>query len=198
MSLDTPSFGPRRRVLSPEEMALVDEAGKYVAKARDLAARLEQDTAEAIRKGREQGFREGYAAGRRAALEDLAEGVARTRERLTASDEELAGIVLAALERLVGRLDETALARECVRQALSEAADDIWAAVRVCPEDHQALVEDLASLPLTASWPEIRGVEADPLLKRGEIVLETPKGRVHVGLKQQLDRLKAGLQTVET
>jgi hypothetical protein len=28
-------------------------------------------------------------------------------------------------------------------------------------------------------------------------VLETPKVRIHVGLKQQLSRLKAGLQNVE-
>lgn len=198
MSADAPILAPARRVLSPQEMNAIGAAADYLAKARELAARLEKDAAEAIRRGREQGFREGYAAGRRAALEDLAEGVARTRDRLSASDEELAGIVTTALERLVGALDQTELARACVRHALGQAADDIWAAVRVCPEDHQALVEDLASLPLTANWPEIRGVEADPLLKRGEIVLETPKGRVHVGLKQQLDRLKAGLQTVES
>lgn len=188
---------PRRKVLGPDEMRAVAQATTYLARARELSARLESESAQAIAQGREQGFKEGYAAGRRAALEDFADAVKRTRERLAASDEELAGIVMVAVERIAGALDVRDVARACVRHALGEAADDLWAVLRVPPEDHQLFAEDLQGVSITESWPEIRGVEADPLLKPGEIVLETPKGRIHVGLKQQLSRLKAGLQTVE-
>jgi len=188
---------PRRKVLGPEEMGAVAQATTYLARARDLTARLETESAQAIAQGREQGFKEGYAAGRRAALEDFADAVKRARERLAASDEELAGIVMLAVERMTGALDARDLARACVRHALSEAADDLCAVLRVAPEDHQVFENDLRSVSLSQTWPEIRAVEADPLLKPGEIVLETPKGRVHVGLKQQLSRLKAGLQTIE-
>ncbi|WP_372421514.1 FliH/SctL family protein [Salinarimonas chemoclinalis] len=197
MSAGSDVFTPRRRVLDPEEMRAVTEATAYLGRARDLQAKLEAKTGQAVTDGREQGFREGYAAGRRAALEDFADAVKRARERLTASDEELAAIVLVAVERMLGPRDERELARACVRHALAEAADDIWAVLRVPAEDHQVFVEDLAAVSLSDTWPEIRGVEADPLLRPGEIVLETPKGRIHVGLKQQLSRLKAGLQNVE-
>lgn len=191
------AFQPRRKVLSAADMKAVSSATTYLARAREAAGRIEAEATRAIKEGRETGFKEGYAAGRRAALEDLADSVKRARERLTASDEELAGIVMIAVERMVGELDERRMARACVRHALSEAADDIWAVLRVPAEDHQTFVEDLKTVSLTETWPEIRGVEADPLLRPGEIMLETPKGRVHVGLKQQISRMKAGLQNVE-
>lgn len=53
---------------------------------------------------------------------------------------------------------------------------------------------DVQALPLTARHPEVKSVEADPLLNAGEIVIETPKGRIHAGLRQQLSRLQAGLE----
>ena len=81
--------------------------------------------------------------------------------------------------------------------AIEDAAAEIWVSLRVSPEDLPLIEEGLRQLPMSPSWPEIRSVEPDPLLKAGETILETPKGRIHVGLRQQLSRLKAGLQNLE-
>lgn len=189
-----PGFSPATKVLSPQEMNALTSASRFLAEARKINARAQQDVADAVEKGRKQGYEEGYAEGRRAALADLAGAVAEARERLVASDDELAQIVIGAVEGMIGTLDAGDLARRCVRRALEEAAEDIWALVRVAPEELAMFTADLKAAPVTAAWPEIRGVEPDPLLKAGEIILETPKGRIHVGLKQQLSRLRAGLQ----
>ncbi len=194
---DAPIFTPSRKILSPSEMKAVVDAGSLLAQARDMNARTRETVAAAEAEGRTRGYQEGFDRGRTEALGELIDAVDRARQRLSASDEELAEIVLAAVEQMIGELDEKDAALRCVRRALADAAADIWAVVRVSSDDHAHVQAGLQTLPLTANWPEIKAIEADPLLKRGEIILETPKGRIHVGLRQQLSRLKAGLQSLE-
>lgn len=195
---ETPNFTPGRKILSPADMAAVAEAGRYLASARDVSAKARQAVTAAEEEGRARGYKEGFDKGRTEALAELVDAVERARQRLAASDEELAEIVLAAVEQMLGEIDEKDIAVRCVRRALEDAAGDIWASVRVSAEDHAEVQAALQNLPMNAAAPEIRSVEADPLLKKGEIILETPKGRIHVGLRQQLSRLKAGVQSLET
>jgi len=188
---------PATKVLSAEEMKVLRIADRFRDEARRLHDGMGRSVAEAQEQARKKGYQEGFEKGRLEALETLVEAIDRVRERLAASDEELAAIVLGAVERMLGEMDEHELALRCVRRALDDAAGDIWAVVRVTPDEVPYLEEGLRQLPMTGSWPEIKGVEADPLLKRGEIILETPKGRIHVGMRQQLSRLKAGLQSLD-
>ena len=190
-------FVPATKVLSAEEMKVLRIADRFRDEARRLHDGMGRSVAEAQEQARRKGYQEGFEKGRLEALETLVEAIDRVRERLAASDEELAGIVLGAVERMLGEMDEHELALRCVRRALDDAAGDIWAVVRVTPDEVPYLEEGLRQLPMTGTWPEIKGVEADPLLKRGEIILETPKGRIHVGMRQQLSRLKAGLQSLD-
>lgn len=190
-------FVPATKVLSADEMKVLRIADRFRDEARRLHDGMGRSVAEAQEQARKKGYQEGFEKGRLEALETLVEAIDRVRERLAASDEELAAIVLGAVERMLGEMDEHELALRCVRRALDDAAGDIWAVVRVTPDEVPYLEEGLRQLPMTGSWPEIKGVEADPLLKRGEIILETPKGRIHVGMRQQLSRLKAGLQSLD-
>jgi type III secretion protein L len=195
---DAPIFTPGKKILTPADMSAVVEAGRYLASARDISGKAKQAVAAAEEEGRARGYKEGFDRGRTEALAELVDAVERTRQRLAASDEELAEIVLAAVEQMVGEIDEKDIAVRCVRRALADAAGDIWASVRVSAEDHAEVRTALQNLPMNAASPQIRAVEADPLLKKGEIILETPKGRIHVGMRQQLSRLKAGVQSLET
>jgi type III secretion system HrpE/YscL family protein len=192
-----PVFTPAGKVLSPGDMHAIAEASRYLAQARDISGRARQAVEEAQAEGHARGYREGFDQGRNEALAALMDAVERARQRLTASDEELGSIVLAAVEQIVGEIDEKDAAIRCVRHALREAADDIWAIVRVSSEDHADVEAALQNLSMNTRTPEIKSVESDPLLKRGELILETPKGRIHVGLRQQLSRLKAGVLSLE-
>jgi type III secretion system HrpE/YscL family protein len=188
-----PVFVPKRKVVSLLDMRSVSEAGTLLAEARKISAKAQQDVAIALEAGRSHGYETGYAEGRRAALEDFAGAVSRARDLLAASDHELTDILIAALENIVGQIGETELTRRCVIRALEDAAGDVWACVRTSPEDLAQISADIQAAPMTAAWPEIKSVEADPLLKPGEVVLETPKGRCHVGMRQQIARLQAAL-----
>lgn len=178
-------------------MRIVLDAGAYLSDARRIHGETKEVVRKAREEGREQGYREGFNRGRNEALAQLVEAIGQVRQRLTASDEELAEIVFSAVEQMLGEMDARETALRCVRRALDDAAADVWAIVRVAPDDLTEVEEGLRGLPMASAWPEIKAIEPDPLLKRGEIILETPKGRVHVGLRQQLSRLKAGLQSLE-
>ena len=194
---EAPIFSPPGKVLSPGDMQAVVEADRYLAQAREISARAREAVEEAAGEGRANGYREGFEQGRNEALAALMDAVERARQRLMSSDEELGQIVLAAVERMIGALDEKDAAIRCVRHALLDSSEDIWAIVRVSSEDHAAVEAAVRTLPMNEKCPEIKAVEADPLLKQGEIILETPKGRIHVGLRQQLSRLRAGVQSLE-
>ena len=190
-------FIPATKVLSAEEMKILRIADRFRDEARRLHESMSRTVAEAQENARKKGHQQGFEQGRLEALESLVEAINGVRQRLAASDEELAGIVVAAVEGIIGAMDDHDLALRCVRRALDDAAGDIWAKVHVTPPEVAYLEEGLRKLPMTGIWPEIRGVEADPLLKPGEIILETPKGRTHVGIRQQLSRLKAGLESLD-
>lgn len=197
MSGGPPVFTPRRKILSPEEMNTVAQAASYLGEARRIHSKIQADADAALARAKDEGYKAGYADGRRAALADLAGGVAQARERVATSESELVAIVMVAIERMLGQLDQTDLARRCLRRALADAADEIWAIIRVSPEELAMFAEDLTHVPQTERWPEIKAVEAEPLLKPGEIMIETPKGRIHVGLRQQLSRLQSGLEQLD-
>ncbi len=184
-------------MISPEDMRAAARASDFLDKALALHRDYGATVSAAQEEARQKGFREGFDKGRTEALGELIDAVERVRQRLAASDEELAGIVLAAVEQILGTMEESELALRCVRRAIEEASAEVWVSLRVCPEDLARIEEGLRALPLDPSWPEIKAVEPDPLLKAGETILETPKGRIHVGLQQQLSRLKAGLQNLE-
>lgn len=190
----SPSLSLSRKILSRSEMSALTEAGEYLSALRKLHSTAQTEIGAARDEAQKQGYAAGYAEGRQAALADLAKAIAEIRSSLATSDNELIGIVMTAVTRIIGEIDAQELARRCLRKALEDAADEIWAIVRVSPQEHAMFLADVQALPLTARHPEVKSVEADPLLNAGEIVIETPKGRIHAGLRQQLSRLQAGLE----
>jgi len=178
-------------------MKTASPASDFLNKALELHRGYADKVGAAQDEARSKGYREGYDRGRNEALGELIDAVDRVRQRLAASDEELADIIIAGVEQILGQMDERDLAMRCVKRAIEDAAAEIWVSLRVSPEDLPLIEEGLRQLPMSPSWPEIRSVDPDRLLKAGETILETPKGRIHVGLRQQLSRLKAGLQNLE-
>lgn len=188
-----PTFISSRKVLSPSDLNCVAEATTYQTEMRRLLQRTQQDLAEASETARREGFANGYAEGVRSALADLTESVEAVRLALGAAENDLTGIVMSAIERMLGEMDSGEIARRAVTRALRDAADAVWVSIHASPEDHPALTSHMADIMASTRGTTIRAIESDPLLKPGEIMIETPKGRVHVGLRQQLARLQVGL-----
>jgi flagellar biosynthesis/type III secretory pathway protein FliH len=191
-------FIAKSRVLLPSEMNAVTHAATHLSEARSIAERAEKDLAASEEEMRAKGYAEGFEQGRAAALQDLGAAVAEARGQLLALDGEMTEVLIVALENMLGQFDERDLAKRCVAKGLQDAASELWASIRVPAGDLERYRADLAQQPLDVAWPPIKSIEADPLLRDGEAVIETPKGRIHVGLRNQLSRFRAALTGAET
>lgn len=195
---DNPSFVAARRVLSAQELNCIVEATQFQIETRRILGRVQQDAAEARDAARQEGYDEGYAEGVRSAMEDMAEAVQNVRAALLSAENDLGAIVLTAVEKMIGSLEPQDLARRAVIRALQDATDAVWVSIHVAPEDHPSIARDTAELSSAANGAPIRSIQSDPLLKPGEMLIETPKGRIHVGLRQQMARLQSGMGRVAT
>jgi flagellar biosynthesis/type III secretory pathway protein FliH len=191
-------FVAKTRVLMPSEMNAVTQAAKHLEEARTIAERAEHDLAASEEAMREKGYAEGFEQGRAAALQDLGAAVAEARAHLMNLEAEMTEVLIVALENVLGHFDERDLARRCLMKGLQDAASELWAEIRVPTDDLERTRADLAQQPLDVSWPMIKSIESDPLLREGEMVIETPKGRIHVGLRHQLARFRAALTGAQT
>jgi type III secretion protein L len=195
---DTLNFVPSKKVLTAEDLRCVVDATTYQTETRRVLNRVQQETAETMEAARREGFVTGYSEGIKNAIDDMSEAVESVRASLLSAENDLTGIVLQAIDKLIGALDPPELARRAVKRALRDASDAVWVSIHVAPEEHPALISHMSDITAAARGTTIRAIESDPLLKPGEMMLETPKGRVHVGLRQQLARLESGIGRMAT
>ena len=133
-------------------------------------------------------YRAGLDAARRHYFNEIAQGFQDVFDADRFLQAHVVEIVNAALDKALGKLAPQDLIAACGATALKESAEAQAVVVHVAACDHEAAREILA-----AHVPHAR-VELDPLLQAGELVLETHRGRQHVGARAQINRLKANLQ----
>ncbi len=172
-----------QRELSPDELAA------------ELDALREQ--------AREQGYREGHAAGlevasqevaaRLDALETALNALARPLERLDHRvEEELLGLVQAISRQLVRRElrsdpgEVVGVIRSCLEALPVNCAEVV---VRLHPEDARLVRELLQPEPEETSWR----IQADPLIERGGCRIVTADSQVDGRLQTRLGRIIASM-----
>lgn len=170
------------------------------ARAEAEATRASADgvRAAAERRGREEGF----AAGREAGHAEVTELLVAARRDAAALRQIAAEAALPLArkmaERIVGRALEVSpeLAADVLAATLAEAgAADGPLVLRAHPEDLKALAaRGPAWLAAIAGAANVT-VEADPGLRRGGCVVDTPAGRVDARLDAQLDAMERALRT---
>ncbi|MFZ4531685.1 MAG: type III secretion system stator protein SctL [Alsobacter sp.] len=192
-----PVFVPSGRIVSAEDLGHLTEAAAFMGQARKLAEEARGLASSEHERAVQAGYAEGFRRGVREAMAQLGPAVTEARARLTGAEGDLAGIVLEAVQQIVGRLDDGELARRLVAKALADAVGLTGIVLRVAAEDLATIEREVAALHEAGQTGGLTAVRADPLLHPGEMILETPRGHVHVGLKQQLGRLQAGLGVAE-
>ena len=78
--------------------------------------------------------------------------------------------------------------------ALTDMLDSFTVILKVAAEDLTMVREVLSKLQEQGEGQNVVSVLVDPLLTIGEMLLETERGRIHIGLGQQFSRLRAGFQ----
>lgn len=188
-----PSFVPARKVVPGAEMANVTQGVLYVEQARKYLEETAQRTQQEIEDARKKGYEDGFAEGRREALASITPILQEIRAKLDLSEADLASIIVLCLEKIIGQFESRELIYRVLRTALREMSTSYGLILRVAPDDFDAVQNDVGHLEAREGSATIRKVEIDPLLHKGEMVFETPRGRMHVGVHHQFSRLKAAM-----
>lgn len=119
--------------------------------------------------------------------EVLAEARGKAHLELDEAEARLAELALAVAERIVGREIEAGRygIAERIEEALQLARDRSDAVVHVNPVDLQTLLE--------GGMPEGCEFVADPEVQRGDVVVETPGGRIVSAVQEQIEAVRRGL-----
>lgn len=180
-------------VLSPEELAQLDVSGARVR-------RLLQSPQEQAERIYNEAYRAASAAGHDAGVGNFVaatmEAVQAVRSDFFALEPMLAPLVMKAVEKIIGALPPETVAQRAIATAMSESATGLAVTLRVAPDDLDTMRGAVQSL--LAEKPELAtglaAVEADASLRKGEMLLETLKGRTHFGIDYQLARLRYAME----
>ncbi|MEW6243670.1 MAG: FliH/SctL family protein [Bacillota bacterium] len=159
------------------------------------------------RQAREEGFREGYEAGMRAARAE-AERILHEAEREVEEAKRIASDIYSEYEPMIielavhiaERIIRTEMAQRpevvlaMARAAVSKLRGEGRLVVRVNPRD-TVLMEE-ARLELKAEAPHVveLSVEEDPSLETGDFMLESSRGSVDARIARQIERVVDALR----
>lgn len=195
MSLPAPTYVPPGKIVPGEMLGPVLDGTTYLDQSRQLLAQAQAQAAKTLQDAQATGYEAGLRQGRADGFNALAEAIGKVRGQLEEVENDLGQLVLDAVERIVGMIEPRDLCHRLIAVALKDVRDATSIVILTSPDELQMIREEVASSPVLAQLPAVRAVEADALLKPGEILIETPRGRTHVGVRQQLARLQETVKT---
>ncbi|MDR1435153.1 MAG: HrpE/YscL family type III secretion apparatus protein [Puniceicoccales bacterium] len=135
-----------------------------------------------------RGYEEGYSTGKSEMTQQLIEVAAKNSENFKQLENSIVGLVIKALQRVVGDFDRKELIVDIVRQALKMVKNQREAVLKVSPQDSQAVRDRLREI-LSDGSVDYLEVMPDSRLKPGTCILETDIGVVDASLDVQLESI---------
>ena len=165
-----------------------------VAEGDQLLAEVQEQARRAYDAAVEQGRQDGEAEGRKRAAALMADTVAAAQGQLRASEKRLIAIVMEALRRIIGDVDDTELTSRLVRQLLAGVESQGKIRLRVSPAQVTAVQDAVRQMPSRHSGGELVEVVADPSVEDRACRMETELGFVETSVDAQLEVLQAALE----
>jgi type III secretion protein L len=179
------------RVISSAEAGLLLEANELLAAATRRAREIEENAKLAYEEQRIKGYEDGQEACRSEYTEKVLEVALQSVEYIEGLEQTIVKVVTAAVERVIGELDDNERIVRIVRTALSAVRNQKRVVVRVAPADEKAVTEGLASMISHSHGASgYLDVVMDPRLPAGSCILESELGVVDASLKTQLRALE--------
>ncbi len=161
-------------------------------KARSEADRILQDAEHEHAKRSAEGYQDGLAAGKLAAIEILVNAVAGTINNLGRLETELLTVIDEAIDKLFTDLDR----RDVVSAAVRSGLEHVRHSQRITLIANPVTIDDLErGLDFDSYKSSVFNLVADARLTIGECVIEADSATVSIDTAKQLDALKQILRT---
>lgn len=194
--IENDSFTPAsdQKIIKKADLLDLYEANEILDKARDRARVIEDEAQAVYQKRYEQGLEQGREEGKEEYAMKIMETVLSSLDSLQGLEQEIVALVIDAVQKVIGEIDDEELVRRIVRRGLASVRGENRIVVRVSVEDEKIVRDDLKSMLLSDDGSSgYADVVADSTLKHLDCIIETKLGVVDSSLDNQLRILKATL-----
>ena len=187
---------PEKKILKAEDYVAYVEAEEIIDKARSEAERILAEAREAYEVEKKKGYDAGILEGKMDISQRMMDTVNRTVDYLSSVEEKVMGIVMTALRKIIGEIDDRDLVQRVVRSALSVVRNQKQVTLRVSPDEVETVKASLNTI--IADFPAISFIDVmgDGRLKHGGCILETEIGVVDASIDIQLEAIRRSLLKV--
>jgi type III secretion protein L len=169
------------------------QARSLLEQARDQAEAILARAREEGEQERVRGHAEGLEAGKQVMAERIMAAAVRSMDGLAAMEEEMVNVVIQALKKIIGEMDDRERLVRIVRTALNMVRNEKRVTLRVPPAQADTATSALSELERDHPGISILEVVADPRLTGDDCVLESDLGIVDAGLNSQIEAIRKAL-----
>ena len=186
-------FPKDKKVVKSTEYLEYMEAARIIEQARQEADRIVKEAREVYEKQMHKGYDDGLLEGKMSISQQMMDTVAGTLEYFGSVEEKVVDVVMTALKKIIGELDDNELVFRVVRNALNTARNQKQVTLRVSPDQVEWVKERLNDI--LAGFSNIRFIDvlADGRLNKGGCILETEIGVVDASVDVQLETISQSL-----
>lgn len=184
---------PERKVLKASEYLTYTEAEKVVEEARKEAERIIREAGSAYEAEKEKGYRAGLEEGKITCSQQILDTVTSTVDYLGSLEEKVTNIVISALRKIIGEIDDRTLITKVIQSALTVVRNQKQVTLRVSPKQVETVKGALDGI--LGSFPAISFIDVmgDGRLKEGGCILESEIGVVDASIDVQLEAIRKSL-----
>lgn len=184
---------PEKKIVKALEYAQYVEYHSLIAEAKAKAEAIIAGAQKAFDEERKKGFAKGEEEGKAKLAEHMLESIDKSISNLEAFEEQVIDIVMKAINRILGEMEDKDKITRVVKQSLALVRNQKRVALKVNPSDARILEAEVDEV--LKSFPGIGYIDiiADGRIPAGSCMLETDIGVVDARLDVQVEAIRKSL-----
>ena len=194
LQLDSQHLLPDRKVIPAEEYQTFLDGEGIIAAAKAEAAKILEQAKADHEAQKIEGYEQGLLEGRMEMAERMVDSVANAVDYFGSLESRIVDIVMKALRKILGDMDQRDRIVQLVQHALSVARNQAKVTLRVSKSDLETVQSRLNEI--MRPYPAIQFIDvlADVRLESGGCIMETDMGVVDASIDIQLNAIEASLK----
>jgi len=186
-------FSPDSKVIKAADYLAFVEADKALDCAQDEAARIIAEARDVYEHEKKKGYAKGIEEGKGAMAERMLDTVHKTVDYFASVEETLCSLVMTAMKKILGEMDDKDLVLKVVRNALALVRNQKQVVLRVSPMDQETVQSKINDI--MADFPGVGFIDIVPdgRLKKDGCILESDIGIIDASLDVQMEAIRRSL-----
>ena len=185
---------PDRKILKADEYQAYLDAQQIIQAAEQEAERIRAAAQQEYDAEKRRGYEEGVEEGQAAAAESMFDSLSKTVDFIGGLESKVAEIVIQAIEKVIGQMNEKDLVVGAARNALDIVRNEAKVTLRVCPDQVAAVRQRAGEILSGHPAVSFLDVQPDDRLQPGGCVLESEIGVVDASIDLQMEAMKKSIR----